>query len=79
MPSRPQNFKKSDTQRLIRSAEEAGLRNHGVVLDGARVILQIGGAPGDNGDGDQQQPSEWDKAYGTEVTKVRPVGTKPKR
>jgi Mrp family chromosome partitioning ATPase len=77
MPSRPQAFKKSDTARLIRSAREAGLTIVGLVLEGGRVIVKVGEPQPDGGD--QQQPNEWDRDYGTETTKVRPSTSKPGR
>jgi Mrp family chromosome partitioning ATPase len=67
MPSRPQNFKKSDTQRLIRAAEEAGLKITGVVLDAGRVILQVGDSetPADAAALDEWKAKHADKTAGT--------------
>ena len=70
MPSRPQNFKKSDTQRLIRSAKEAGLTIVGLVLEGGRVTVKVSDAPQL---ADQNDPNEWDREYGPQAT------PKPKR
>jgi hypothetical protein len=77
MPSGPQNFKKTDAARLIRTAEEAGLKISGLILDAGRVILKIGDAPLDNNGGEQQ--NEWDESYGTQTSEIRPSGSKPKR
>jgi hypothetical protein len=58
MPSGPQTFKRSDAQRLIRSAREAGLRITRVVLERDRVILQVGDALLENG-GERDEVEEW--------------------
>jgi hypothetical protein len=40
-PGSRQNFRKTDTARMIRAAQDAGLRITGITLDRNRVVLQV--------------------------------------
>jgi hypothetical protein len=44
MPSARPNFRKSDTQRMIKAAQTAGLRVTSITLDKDRVVLQVADA-----------------------------------
>jgi hypothetical protein len=41
MPSARPNFRKSDTQRMIRAAQTAGLKITAITLDKDRVVLKV--------------------------------------